>query len=44
LNSNLVAHTYAHNIYAYTRKPCSGAYIVVAESGVVRSVEGVGYR
>ena len=44
IDSNLVAHTYTHNTYAYTRKPCSGAYYSIAESSVARSVDTIDYR
>ena len=43
-DSNLVAYTYTHNTHAYTRKPCSGAYVRIVESSVVYSVDTIGYR
>ena len=36
-------YTYTHNAYTRTRKPCSGAYIRIAVSSVVYSVDTVVY-
>ena len=44
LNSNLILYTYAHNAYAHTRKPRSGAYAHIVESSVARSGEGMDRR
>ena len=44
IDSNLMLYTYTHDTYAYTRKPCSGAYVRIVESSVARSVDTIDYR
>ena len=44
LNCTVTETTLRTHICTHMRKPCSGAYIRIAESSVVRSVDTIGYR